>query len=265
MHFGKAIPILYAENVARSLRYYVDVLGFESFWEWGSPPTFGGVNKNTVELFFCEQDQGHPGTWVSIFVDKIDELHDAIVAKGGKVLVPPVNREWNVREMLVEDLDGHKLRFGRHMDFERKHSTEKPATVKIVQRTPSFAEQKALAEAVEWNAGDEEGESERLNAPIFAVVAEDGDKVIGCALLLFDRASLYYVKNVIVHPDYQGRRVGSALMQEITDWLDEHAVENSVVALFTGENLTPFYQQFGFNPNFGMTKKLNTKPPPIAP
>ena len=116
MKFDKAIPILYSSNVAASIAYYTGVLEFEEKWGWEDPPTFGGVSKDCVEIFFCERGQGSPGTWLSLFVDDVDEYYDKIKAKGAKILSPPESMEWNVREMLVEDPDGHRIRIGQNIE-----------------------------------------------------------------------------------------------------------------------------------------------------
>ena len=87
------------------------------------------------------------------------------------------------------------------------------------------------------------------------MVAEHENQVIGCALLLSDEASFYYIKDVMVHPDWQYKHVGSMLMKELTAWLDSNAPENAYVGLFTGENLAPFYKQFDFAPVFGMHRR----------
>ena len=118
MKFEKNVPILYSSDIAKSLAYYIDVLGFENKWGWEDPPTFGGVSKDCVEIFFCEKGQGSPGTWLSVFVDNVDEYYELIKAKGAKILCPPETMDWNVREMLVEDPDGHKIRFGHNLEEE---------------------------------------------------------------------------------------------------------------------------------------------------
>ena len=115
MKFDKTIPILYSSNVAKSLAYYINILGFEDKWGWEDPPTFGGVSRDGVEIFFCEKGQGNPGTWISVFMDNVDEYYETIKAKGANILCPPETMEWNVREMLVEDPDGHKIRFGQNI------------------------------------------------------------------------------------------------------------------------------------------------------
>lgn len=112
MKFNCVIPILYSANVPASLRYYTEVLGFEEHWGWGDPPDFGGVSKGEVSVFFCEGGQGQPGTWLSIFVENVDEYYEYIKTKGAKIVSVPEDKEWNVREMLVQDPDGHYIRFG---------------------------------------------------------------------------------------------------------------------------------------------------------
>ena len=73
MKFMKAIPILYSKNVSKSIAYFIEKLKFENKWEWGSEASFGGVYRDDVEIFFCKDDQGHPGTWLSLMVENVDE------------------------------------------------------------------------------------------------------------------------------------------------------------------------------------------------
>jgi uncharacterized glyoxalase superfamily protein PhnB len=110
--FECAIPILNVRNFAASMDYYVNKLGFEKKWDWGEPPTFGCVRRGKVEIFFCEGSQGQPGMWMSIFVEDVDALYEEYKNKGAIIRQPPANFSWGVREMNVEDLDGHRLRMG---------------------------------------------------------------------------------------------------------------------------------------------------------
>ena len=117
-----------------------------------------------------------------------------------------------------------------------------------------------MAIAVGWSPpSDDDMIKSILGAAIFAVVAEDtvNDEIVGCALLLGDNASFYYVKDVMVCPHWQRKRVGNALMQALTDWLEKNASDNALVSLVTGEGLEPFYQQFGFTQAFGMIRYIH--------
>ena len=105
-------PILNVSNVALSIDYYVNKLGFDKKWEWGDPPTFGCVARDQVSIFLCEGEQGQPGTWMMIFVDNVDELYADYQQRGAKIVGPPANMPWGSRELHVEDPDGHRIRFG---------------------------------------------------------------------------------------------------------------------------------------------------------
>lgn len=144
---------------------------------------------------------------------------------------------------------------------EREKSTSTfPQTVRIITRTPDTREYLNLVASVGWGKStDTSMVEEILAAPLFAVVAEDAmsNEIIGCALLLSDHARFFYVKDVMVHPAWQGKRVGSAMMQKLTQWLDKNAPDNAFIVLITPENLAPFYKQFGFTPAFGMVRQIS--------
>ncbi|HVW97903.1 MAG TPA: glyoxalase superfamily protein [Mucilaginibacter sp.] len=112
MKFESLVPILYSYDVQRSITYYTEVLGFENQWKWDDPVTFGCVESECVRLFFCKGDQGHPGTWICINLENVDEYYAFIKERGAVILSPPADKEWLMREMLVQDPDGHIIRFG---------------------------------------------------------------------------------------------------------------------------------------------------------
>lgn len=112
MSFEEVVPILYSADVKRSLAYYIEKLAFDDKWEWDEPATFGGVSKHNVRIFFCLKNQGSPGTWLAINVENVDEYYEIIKARGAVILSPPGDKEWFMREMLVQDPDGHIIRFG---------------------------------------------------------------------------------------------------------------------------------------------------------
>jgi GNAT superfamily N-acetyltransferase len=159
--------------------------------------------------------------------------------------------------MLVQDPDGHVIRFGQHRSSHHEKSSVLPDTITIIDRLPTIEEFETLVKAVGWKAQAKERTTTLLKAPVYAAVAEDSEtnKTVGCVLLLGDGTSFYYVKDMIVHPDYQAKHVGSALMQKLNEWLEHNAADDALVGLYTGENLAPFYRQFGFRETFGMSKR----------
>ena len=59
----------------------------------------------------CQQCQGQPGAWVMLFAEDVDDLHRQFARNKARILMPPRNMPWGLREMHVSDLDGHVLRF----------------------------------------------------------------------------------------------------------------------------------------------------------
>lgn len=108
--FEEATPILNVKDIAASIEYYVNKLGFEKKWDWGDPPTFASVGRGKVEIFLCQGAQGQPGMWMSIFMKDVDALYEEYKKSDAIIREPPVNFPWETREMLVEDLDEHRFR-----------------------------------------------------------------------------------------------------------------------------------------------------------
>jgi hypothetical protein len=118
-------PILRVSEFSASMAYYTEKLGFTKAWEYGEPPSFGCVKRDSIELFLCLGDQGQPGTWISMFVLNVDVLYEELCRRGAKVVRHPVDEPWGMREMLVEDPDGHTFRFGSGIskkDFKVKRT-----------------------------------------------------------------------------------------------------------------------------------------------
>ena len=70
--FEHAEPILRVSDMSRSLRYYVDVLGFKNA-EWGGRTSLG-ISRDDAGIYLSEGDQGQPGTWVWIGVEDVGAL-----------------------------------------------------------------------------------------------------------------------------------------------------------------------------------------------
>ena len=258
MQFKHSVPILFSADVRRSIHYYTQVLEFDNKWEWDDPPSFGGVSKDVVQIFFCNNGQGHPGTWISINVKNVDEYYESIQQKGALIRTAPADMDWGLREMLVEDPDGHIIRFGHGISNRKEKSSNMPATIAIIQQKPTVDEYRELSASVGWKVKENSIIEKVLQAALFAAVAFDTsvNKVIGCALVLGDGASFYYIKDVMIHRNWQNKNIGTALMQKVNDWVQENAAPDSLVGLYTMEYLAPFYRQFGFTEWFGMCRRM---------
>ncbi len=118
-------PILRVDSVVRSIRYYVEALGFHLGWAWSTSdqrflrpgetvePTFALVGRGPVQFMLSQQSQGAAGMWLHLDVhtaEQLDRLHEAWARNGARIIEPPSCRPWGMYEMRVQDPDGHVLR-----------------------------------------------------------------------------------------------------------------------------------------------------------
>ena len=127
-------PILNVSDIQESFAWF-EKLGWEKAWDWGSPPTFGGVCAGDCEIFLCLNGQGGRGksgfastfgpgsnesaeraVWISIWVDDVDETYRRCLEQGLEVTWPPTDMPWNAREMHVRHPDGHVFRVSRGLE-----------------------------------------------------------------------------------------------------------------------------------------------------
>lgn len=135
-------PILYVKDFRKAIEYYTKKLLFELLWEWGTPPTFGCVRLDKVEIFFCEGGQGNPGTWMSIFMEDVDGYHERIKRLGAEIIHAPKDYPWGMREMHVRDPNRHVIRFGHGVPSrEPKLEIERvPLDTRIEKRLAALIE-----------------------------------------------------------------------------------------------------------------------------
>src|SRR5579859_10971 len=117
--FTEGHPILNVNNVTVSLDYYCNALGFQDVFHWSqedAPPwTFAQVRRGNFLVYLSQQAQGGPGMWMYLNLastSDLDALYQEYQAKAVKIIEPPTNKPWAMREMLIEDVDGHILRIG---------------------------------------------------------------------------------------------------------------------------------------------------------
>jgi len=107
--------VLTVKDIAASLAYYRDRLGFDVAFEYGNPTFYAGVcsGKVTLHLIAADRTPRQPGHGaVAIDVDDVDALHADLVQRGAKVLKAPANYDYGLRDFDVADLDGNVLFFG---------------------------------------------------------------------------------------------------------------------------------------------------------
>jgi GNAT superfamily N-acetyltransferase len=128
--------------------------------------------------------------------------------------------------------------------------------VVILEEAPSVDVFIALREAVGWGTADREAASRSVVNSLYWIILKDEDKerVIGCGRVIGDQGLCYYVQDLIVLPEYQGRGYGRQMMEKIMSYLDSRAATGAIAGLMAAINVENFYLPYGFEkrPNLRM-------------
>jgi len=255
--FSHAEPVLAVEDVEATIDYWQTVLGFPGKWTWGEPPTMGSVSWQKIFIQFIKNPAlaaSSKGNNIWIRLRRIEQLY-AIHQKNKADIVDPLElKPYGLAQYTVREMNGYYLHFAGNLEPREKSEQTMPPGIEIIDRPPTAAEYAAFSGIPV--TGDDIMVQKRLAAAVFGVIARQASTgmLIGFALLTGDNASYYYVKDVMLHPQWQGKRLGTAMMQRIDEWLQKNGAQGAMVSLIARETLEPFYQQFGFSQSFAMIK-----------
>jgi len=126
--FTSVTPNLVCRDIAASLAFYREVLGFSISMSVpdAAPYVFVGLERDGVPVFlndvttatadFPSMAAAHPGGTATMFfiVTDVDALH-AVVAPKATVVMPLKTQFYGMREFAVTDPDGHVITFAQRV------------------------------------------------------------------------------------------------------------------------------------------------------
>jgi uncharacterized glyoxalase superfamily protein PhnB len=250
-------PIFAVADVQRTVRFYCDVLGAGSEWLWGEPPCHAGVRLGKFQLMFSLNRDLAPrcaGAQHFFRVEDVQSWYDQHKSAGATIVQDIENKPWGLREYTVRDPDGYELRFAGPEKYEKPATATDalPAHIVIEKRTPTLIDACALHKSVGWPE-DPERLGPAIERSVFCITARDmrdpDGKSMGMVRVVGDGKS-FTMWDVIVHKDFQGQRIGSAMMEMALEELRKIAKPGSFIGLFT---MKPgFYERLGFRDGGGM-------------
>lgn len=97
-----------------------------------------------------------------------------------------------------------------------------------------------------------------LEHTLFRVSVFDGEKIVAMARMIGDMGLCYYIKDVVVRPEYQKQGIGRTLINELMKFIRENGVvgTNIFVELCAMPDKIPFYERFGFSANEAQRLRL---------
>lgn len=100
-----------------------------------------------------------------------------------------------------------------------------------------------LRESVGWNRMENEYKNPLLTS-YYHIAVYEKDALIGYIDCVSNGVTDAYIQDLMVHPDYQRRGIGTELMTMMINYLKQRHIY--MISVVFEENLKPFYEKFGF-------------------
>ena len=101
-----------------------------------------------------------------------------------------------------------------------------------------------LRESVGWNRMEDEYNNPLMTS-YYHIAAYEADNLVGYIDSVSNGVTDAYIQDLMVHPDYQGKELGTELMNQMIAYLKEKRIY--IISVVFEESLKPFYDRFGFS------------------
>lgn len=115
MKIESVSPILSVDDLAGSLDFYLQTLGFDLAWSWGEPPDIAAVCRDGVEITLTQRAGAKPSGAAHVYlgVSGIEAYYGALVDAGVAIVVPLGDRPYGMRDFRIADPSGNELSIGQ--------------------------------------------------------------------------------------------------------------------------------------------------------
>ena len=120
--------------------------------------------------------------------------------------------------------------------------------LKYIEKTPTATEFNMLTESVGWGTRENNIVEEALKNTLYSLCVYDVDKLIGYGRIIGDKTIFLYIQDIIVIPEYQGKKIGTGIMNKLIEKINEYKKINSEIRTYLGasKGKESFYEKFGF-------------------
>lgn len=110
-----AAAVFAVTDMAASVSYYRDVLGFDVTFQYGEPIYYTCLCRDEVALHLNSSAHARrvPGSGsLCVFVRDVDGLYAELIARGARPVSAPQTYDYGMRDFDILDPDGNQLVFG---------------------------------------------------------------------------------------------------------------------------------------------------------
>ena len=120
--------------------------------------------------------------------------------------------------------------------------------IKYIEKTPTATEFNTLTELVGWGTRENNIIEEALKNTLYSLCVYDVDKLIGYGRIIGDKTIFLYIQDIMVIPKYQGKQIGTGIMNKLIEKINEYKKINPEIRTYLGasKGKESFYEKFGF-------------------
>ena len=106
----------------------------------------------------------------------------------------------------------------------------------------------SLREQVGWVKLDINQAQKALDNSLAVITVFDGDKAVGMGRIVGDQSVISYIQDLIIIPEYQGKSIGSQLLNRLIAIVDDMTVPGTrmMLCLMCAKGREKFYKKHGF-------------------
>ena len=118
----------------------------------------------------------------------------------------------------------------------------------IKENQITLEEYLAIRDSVHWKILSGSQADKALANSLYIVGAYEDERLVGMGRIVGDGAVICYVQDLIVHPDYQKRGVGSMVLSTLVRFVEGLREENTemMLCLMCAKGREKFYEKHGF-------------------
>ena len=120
--------------------------------------------------------------------------------------------------------------------------------INIRENNKNVEEFNLLYDLVGWGAYDSEVTKKALDNTFYSVSVYDDNNIIGYGRIIGDTICFLYIHDIMVKPEYQGKKIGTLIMNKLLEKINQIKKENPDLRVYLGasKNREKFYEKFGF-------------------
>ena len=106
----------------------------------------------------------------------------------------------------------------------------------------------SLRDQVGWIKLDRNQAQKALDNSLAVITVFDGDKAVGMGRIVGDQSVISYIQDLIIIPEYQGKSIGSQLLNRLIAIVDDMTVPGTrmMLCLMCAKGREKFYKKHGF-------------------